>query len=62
MQPNDERHRTMTSPDVVVGQINRGNPEECTVGALAKTTVALTGSRSTRVRCPLPHDERSVRS
>ena len=52
----------MTCPDDVVGSINRGNPDEGTVRALADTIIELTGSRSTRVRRSLPPDEPGVRS
>ena len=53
----DGLHRMMSTPDSVVGPINLGNPEECTVRALAETIIGLTGSRSTLVRRPLPPDD-----
>lgn len=53
----DGLHRMMQSPDSVVGPINLGNPEECTVRGLAETIIGLTGSRSKLVRRPLPPDD-----
>ncbi|WP_310572320.1 SDR family oxidoreductase [Gemmatimonas sp.] len=53
----DGLHRMMQTPDSVVGPINLGNPEECTVRVLAETIIGLTGSRSQLVRRPLPPDD-----
>ena len=53
----DGLHRMMNTPDSIVGPINLGNPEECTVRALAETIISLTGSRSKLVRRPLPPDD-----
>ncbi len=53
----DGLHRMMKSPDAIVGPINLGNPEECTVRSLAETIIGLTGSRSKLVRRPLPPDD-----
>jgi UDP-glucuronate decarboxylase len=53
----DGLHRMMKSPDSVVGPINLGNPEECTVRVLAETIIGLTGSRSKLVLRPLPPDD-----
>ncbi len=53
----DGLHRMMRTPDSVVGPINLGNPEECTVRVLAETIITLTGSRSKLVRRALPPDD-----
>jgi hypothetical protein len=62
MHPNGGRHRIVTSPNHVVGLINRGNPEEYMVRALAETIIEPAGSPCTRVGHPLPSDEPRVRS
>ncbi len=49
--------RLMAAPDDVTGPINLGNPVETTVGELAEKIIALTGSRSTIERKPLPVDD-----
>jgi UDP-glucuronate decarboxylase len=49
--------RLMAAPDDVSGPINLGNPVETTVGELAETIIALTGSRSVIERRPLPVDD-----
>ncbi len=49
--------RLMAAPDDVTGPINLGNPVETTVAELAEKIIALTGSRSTIVRKPLPVDD-----
>jgi UDP-glucuronate decarboxylase len=49
--------RLMAAPDDVSGPINLGNPVETTVGELAETIIALTGSRSQIERRPLPVDD-----
>jgi UDP-glucuronate decarboxylase len=41
----------------VTGPINIGNPNEFTILELAEQVIALTGSRSEIVRCPLPSDD-----
>jgi UDP-glucuronate decarboxylase len=47
----------MDSDDAVVGPMNVGNPEEFTMIELARTVIALTGSRSTLQFLPLPSDD-----
>jgi UDP-glucuronate decarboxylase len=49
--------RLMAAPDSVTGPINLGNPVETTVGQLAETIIAMTGSRSRIERRPLPADD-----
>jgi len=49
--------RLMAAPDGVTGPINLGNPVETTVGQLAEKIIAMTGSRSTIERKPLPIDD-----
>ncbi|MGA2171716.1 MAG: UDP-glucuronic acid decarboxylase family protein [Sedimentisphaerales bacterium] len=49
--------RFMDSPDDFTGPVNLGNPVETTILELAKTVIALTGSRSELVRKPLPCDD-----
>jgi UDP-glucuronate decarboxylase len=49
--------RLMAAADDVTGPINLGNPVETTVGELANKIIALTGSRSTIERKPLPVDD-----
>jgi UDP-glucuronate decarboxylase len=39
------------------GPVNLGNPIEITVAELAERIIALTGSRSPIVKCPLPQDD-----
>jgi UDP-glucuronate decarboxylase len=39
------------------GPINVGNPGEFTILELAQKVIALTGSKSEIVRCPLPQDD-----
>jgi UDP-glucuronate decarboxylase len=53
--------RLMNTEDDFAGPVNLGNPEECTVRALAERIVALTGSRSTIVHAPLPADDPTQR-
>ena len=62
MHSNGGRPRIVTSPNHVVGLINRGNPEEYMVRSLAETIIERTGSPCTRVGHPLPSDEPRVRS
>ena len=47
----------MAAPDDITGPINLGNPVETSVAELADLIIALTGSRSTIVRRPLPVDD-----
>lgn len=49
--------RLMEAPDEVTGPINLGNPQEITVGELARRIIALTGSTSAIVHKPLPTDD-----
>jgi UDP-glucuronate decarboxylase len=41
--------------------VNLGNPEECTVRALAERVIDITGSRSRIVHAPLPADDPTQR-
>ena len=43
--------------DGVTGPVNLGNPNELTITALVERVLALTGSRSRIVHCPLPQDD-----
>jgi UDP-glucuronate decarboxylase len=47
----------MTAPEDTTGPINLGNPVETSVAELADLVIALTGSRSTIIRRPLPIDD-----
>jgi UDP-glucuronate decarboxylase len=49
--------KLMAAPDDVTGPINLGNPVETSVAELADRIIALTGSRSTITRRPLPVDD-----
>jgi UDP-glucuronate decarboxylase len=49
--------RLMDSPDEVTGPINLGNPLEVTVRELAEEIIALSESRSTLSRHPLPQND-----
>jgi UDP-glucuronate decarboxylase len=49
--------RMMATNADVTGPINLGNPEECTIGELAKLVIEMTGSRSRIVHRPLPPDD-----
>ncbi len=49
--------KLMASDDEVTGPINLGNPEELTIGQLAETIIAMTGSKSEIVHRPLPEDD-----
>ena len=53
----DALSRLMATGDDFAGPINLGNPSECSVFELAERIVAMTGSRSTIVRKPLPVDD-----
>ena len=48
--------RMMDTPDDITGPINLGNPNEFTIGELAKTIIQMTGSQSELIREPLPID------
>jgi nucleoside-diphosphate-sugar epimerase len=45
----------------LTGPVNIGNPTELTVGQLARTVIALTGSSSTIEQLALPEDDPKVR-
>jgi UDP-glucuronate decarboxylase len=49
--------RLMNAPDEVTGPINLGNPDECTMQALATRVIALSGSSSRIEYHPLPEDD-----
>ena len=49
--------RLMESAPGVTGPINLGNPQEFTIGELAKLVIELSGSRSRIVHRPLPSDD-----
>jgi UDP-glucuronate decarboxylase len=49
--------KLMAAPDTIAGPINLGNPVETSIAQLADLVVALTGSRSSIVRRPLPVDD-----
>ncbi len=49
--------RLMDAPGEVTGPVNLGNPDELTVGGLAKLVVEMTGTRSRIVQRPLPSDD-----
>jgi UDP-glucuronate decarboxylase len=49
--------RMMNAPDDFTGPVNIGNPYEFSILDLAKTVIALTGSRSKIVYRPLPADD-----
>ncbi len=49
--------RLMNSPDDFTGPVNLGNPEEVTIADLAERIIRLTGSSSSLVFRPLPHDD-----
>lgn len=51
----------MMNTDKLTGPVNLGNPEEMTVEQLARKIISLTGSRSKRVKKPLPKDDPSRR-
>ena len=53
--------RLMATDDAVTGPINLGNPSEISVLELARRIIALTESRSTIVRKPLPSDDPTQR-
>jgi UDP-glucuronate decarboxylase len=47
----------MAAEDGITGPINLGNPVEISVAELAERVIALTGSRSSITRLPLPADD-----
>jgi UDP-glucuronate decarboxylase len=49
--------RMMAAPDDLTGPVNLGNPREVTIMELAEKVIALTGSKSTIVKKPLPEDD-----
>ncbi|MBK6510616.1 MAG: SDR family oxidoreductase [Haliea sp.] len=49
--------RLMDTGDDITGPINLGNPNEFTIRELAEKVIALTGSKSSLVLCPLPNDD-----
>ena len=49
--------RLMAAEDDITGPVNLGNPIETSVAELAELIIALTGSRSTITRRPLPVDD-----
>ena len=49
--------RLMAAEDDITGPVNLGNPIEISVAELAELIIALTGSRSTITRRPLPVDD-----
>lgn len=49
--------RMMATDDNVTGPVNTGNPGEFTMLELAEKIIALTGSKSKIVFCPLPGDD-----
>jgi UDP-glucuronate decarboxylase len=49
--------RLMATPDDFTGPVNIGNPGEFTILQLAEKVIALTGSRSSIVKRPLPSDD-----
>jgi UDP-glucuronate decarboxylase len=51
----------LMNTDGLTGPVNIGNPTEFTVRELADAVVALTGSRSEIVHCPLPQDDPTQR-
>ncbi|MEP6356973.1 MAG: GDP-mannose 4,6-dehydratase [Hyphomicrobiales bacterium] len=46
--------RMMDTPDDITGPINLGNPNEFTIGELAKTIIQMTDSQSELLQEPLP--------
>jgi len=49
--------RLMATPDTFTGPVNIGNPNEVSVGELAKIIISMTGSKSEIVYLPLPEDD-----
>ena len=53
----DGLYRLMRSPEGFTGPCNLGNPGEFTMLQLAEQVIALSGSKSQIVHCPLPQDD-----
>lgn len=53
----DGMMKMMDSEDKFIGPVNLGNPEEFTMLELAETVKAMTNSRSTLIKRPLPSDD-----
>lgn len=51
----------MKTPDDCTGPMNLGNPDEFSIRELAERIIAMTGSKSRIVYCPLPSDDPSQR-
>jgi UDP-glucuronate decarboxylase len=49
--------KLMATPDEFTGPVNIGNPGEFTILQLAEKVIALSGSRSSIVKRPLPSDD-----
>jgi len=49
--------RLMDTADAFTGPVNLGNPSEITILQLAQKVIAMTGSKSQIVNCPLPGDD-----
>ncbi len=49
--------RMMNGPDDLIGPINLGNPDECSILQLAEMIIRMTGSRSKIIFKPLPQDD-----
>ena len=49
--------KLMDAPAEVTGPVNLGNTAECSIGTLAETVIAMTGSRSRIIYEPLPEDD-----
>jgi UDP-glucuronate decarboxylase len=49
--------RLMDTADDFTGPVNLGNPSEITILQLAQKVIAMTGSKSQIVNCPLPGDD-----
>jgi UDP-glucuronate decarboxylase len=49
--------RLMDTGDDITGPMNLGNPNEFTIRELAEKVIALTGSKSSLVKRPLPNDD-----
>lgn len=49
--------RMMASRDEFIGPVNLGNPSEFMIKELAEIILAMTGSSSKMIDCPLPSDD-----
>ncbi len=54
--------RMMATETGFCGPVNLGNPKEFTIMELAKTVIAMTGSKSNIIHKPLPQDDPTRRS